>query len=89
MLTKKQAELAAASEKHDARNRPEGGATATIRHRIRKNDQGEGEVWIDFADLLDWLDELAAGPNNGAGAALEIKEMLLEQFGKASDKPGR
>jgi hypothetical protein len=58
-----------------------------IRNEIRKNDQGEGEVWANLGDILDWLDSLPAATSSpaAAGAALEIKQMLLEQFGNAVD----
>jgi hypothetical protein len=58
----------------------------TIRNEIRKNDQGEGEVWANLGDILDWLDTLPAEATHpaAAGAAMEIKRMLLEQFSSAT-----
>jgi hypothetical protein len=59
-----------------------------MRNHIRKNDQGEPEVWINFDDLLSWLDELPMHANvpAAAGVATEIKNLLLEQFGNAVDQ---
>lgn len=57
--------------------------TVTIRNEIRKSEQGE--VWANLGDILDWLDTLpsqTASPA-AAGAALEIKEMLMRQFSSA------
>ena len=28
---------------------------AVIRSEIRKNEQGEGEIWANLGDILDWL----------------------------------
>lgn len=58
---------------------------ATIRNGLRQSDQGEPEVWANLGDILDWLDTLASPGSHPAGAkaALEIKQMLLEQFGNA------
>jgi len=57
----------------------------TIRNHIRQNDQGEAEVWVNLTDILDWLNTLPEHSNHpaAAGAALEIKEMLLTQFDAA------
>ena len=45
-------------------------------------EDDHGRLGYDFGDLLRWLDELAAAPKPGAGAALEIKHRLLQQFGQ-------
>ncbi len=59
---------------------------ATIRNHLRQNEQGEPEVWANLGDILDWLDTLASPDNHPAGAkaALEIKQILLEQFSNAT-----
>lgn len=59
---------------------------ATIRNHLRQNEQGEPEVWANLGDILDWLDTLPGHSNHpvAAGAALEIKQALLEQFGNAT-----
>jgi hypothetical protein len=59
-----------------------------MRNHTRMNDQGEPEVWINFDDLLTWLDELPMHANvpAAAGAATEIKNLLIEQFGNALDQ---
>jgi hypothetical protein len=59
---------------------------ATIRNHLRQNEQGEPEVWANLGDILDWLDTLASPGNHPAGAkaALEIKQILLEQFSNAT-----
>jgi hypothetical protein len=56
-----------------------------IRNHIRQNEQGEAEVWANLTDILDWLDTLPSASNHpaAAGAALEIKQMLLTQFDAA------
>lgn len=58
----------------------------TIRNEIRMNNQGEGEVWTNLGDILDWLEELPSHSNHpvAAGAALEIKQALLQQFDQAT-----
>ncbi|MGA9874250.1 MAG: hypothetical protein WBQ21_00385 [Solirubrobacteraceae bacterium] len=58
---------------------------AVIRNELRQNEQGEPEVWANLGDILGWLDALASPASHPAGAkaALEIKQMLLEQFGNA------
>ena len=60
----------------------------TIRNHIRKNQQGEGEAWVNLVDVLDWLQEAPAHANDPAatGAALEIRQMLLQQFSDAVDQ---
>jgi hypothetical protein len=59
---------------------------ATIRNHLRQNEPGEPEVWANLGDILDWLDTLASPGNHPAGtkAALEIKQMLLEQLSNAT-----
>lgn len=59
---------------------------ATIRNHLRQNEQGEPEVWANLGDILGWLDTAPAHANHpvAASAALEIKQMLLEQFGNAT-----
>jgi hypothetical protein len=59
---------------------------ATIRSELRQNEQGEPEVWANLGDILDWLDTLPQHSNHpaAAGVALEIKQMLLDQFGNAT-----
>jgi hypothetical protein len=59
---------------------------ATIRNELRQNEQGEPEVWANLGDILDWLGTLPSNANHpaAAGAALEIKQMLLDQFGNAT-----
>jgi hypothetical protein len=59
--------------------------TVVIRNEIRQNEQGDGEVWANLGDVLDWLDTLPSHSNHpaAAGAALEIKQMLLTQFDAA------
>lgn len=59
---------------------------AVIRNHLRQNEQGEPEVWANLGDILDWLDTLASPGNHPAGAkaALEIKQMLLDQFSNAT-----
>jgi hypothetical protein len=59
---------------------------ATIRNELRHNEQGEPEVWANLGDILDWLGTLPSNANHAAaaGAALEIKQMLLDQFGNAT-----
>jgi hypothetical protein len=49
------------------------------------SSQGDAEVWASLGDILDWLDTLPSHTSHpaAAGAALEIKQMLLEQFGDA------
>lgn len=54
-----------------------------IHNHIRKNDAGEGEVWVNLGDVLDWLDTLQAKHPAAAGATLEIKQALLQQFSDA------
>ena len=60
----------------------------TIRSEIRKTGSSEGEVWANLGDILDWLDTLPAEAIHpaAAGAAMEIKRMLLEQFSDAARK---
>jgi hypothetical protein len=60
----------------------------TIRNEIRKNDQGEPEVWMNFGDLLDWLDTLPTHAKHpvAAGASQDIKKMLLDEFATALDQ---
>jgi hypothetical protein len=60
----------------------------TIRSEIRKTGPSEGEVWANLGDILDWLDTLPAEATHpaAAGAAMEIKRMLLEQFSDAARK---
>lgn len=59
--------------------------TVRIRNEMRVNDDGEPEVWTNLGDLLDWLADLPnhARINIAAGVALEIREMLLQQFDTA------
>lgn len=59
---------------------------ATIRNELRQNKQGEPEVWANLDDILDWLGTLPSNTNHpaAAGAAMEIKQMLLDQFGNAT-----
>jgi hypothetical protein len=59
---------------------------ATIRNELRQKEQGEPEVWANLGDILDWLGTLPSNANHpaAAGAALEIKQMLLDQFGNAT-----
>lgn len=59
---------------------------AVIRNHLRQNEQGEPEVWVNLGDILHWLSTLpsAASHPAAAGVALEIKQMLLEQFGNAT-----
>jgi hypothetical protein len=59
---------------------------STIRNELRQNEQGEPEVWANLGDILDWLGTLPSNANHPgpAGAALEIKQMLLDQFGNAT-----
>jgi hypothetical protein len=61
-----------------------------IRSEIRQNEQGDGEVWANLGDILDWLDTLPSQSDHpsAAGAALEIKRMLLERFGDAARSLG-
>jgi hypothetical protein len=63
-----------------------GTSMAVIRNELRQNEQGEPEVWANLGDILDWLDTLASPGSHPAGAkaALEIKQMLLEQFSNAT-----
>jgi hypothetical protein len=58
---------------------------AVIRNELRQNEQGEPEVWANLGDILDWLDTLPQHSNHpaAAGAALEIKQILLAQFSNA------
>jgi hypothetical protein len=62
--------------------------TVAIRSEIRDNEQGEGEVWANLGDILDWLNTLPSHTSHpaAAGAALEIKQMLLQQFSSAVDE---
>jgi hypothetical protein len=57
-----------------------------IRNEIRKNEQGDVEVWANLGDILDWLDSLPSATSSpaAAGAATEIKRTLLEQFDNAA-----
>ncbi len=59
---------------------------AVIRNELRKNEQGEPEVWANLGDILDWLDTLVsqAVVPAAAGVTLEIKNALLEQFSNAT-----
>ena len=53
-----------------------------IRNEVRKGANGEPEVWTNLADVLEWmgtLPEQSLSPA-AAGAALEIRQALLEQF---------
>jgi hypothetical protein len=61
-----------------------------IRNEIRKNEQGDVEVWANLGDIRDWLDSLPSATNSptAAGAATEIKRMLLEQFDNAARSLG-
>lgn len=56
--------------------------TVLLRSELRQNEQGEPEVWLNFGDLLDWLGELPAHTQHSAaaGAAAEIRQILLDQF---------
>jgi hypothetical protein len=60
----------------------EGDGTMLIRNKLLLNDEGKPEVWTNLGDVLDWLQTLPehAGSPIAAGAAIEIKGMLLEQF---------
>lgn len=64
----------------------EGQPVAVIRNELRKNEQGEPEVWANLGDILDWLDTLVsqAVVPAAAGVTLEIKNALLEQFSNAT-----
>jgi hypothetical protein len=59
---------------------------AVIRNELRQSEQGDPEVWANLGDILDWLDTLASPGSHPAGAkaALEIKQMLLEQLTNAA-----
>jgi hypothetical protein len=59
---------------------------ATIRNELRRNEHGEPEVWANLGDILDWLDTLPQHSNHpaAAGAAMEIKQILLAQFSNAT-----
>jgi hypothetical protein len=61
-----------------------------IRNEIRNNEQGDVEVWANLGDILGWLDTLPSATSSpaAAGAATEIKRMLLEQFGEAARSLG-
>jgi hypothetical protein len=58
---------------------------AAIRNELRQNDQGKVEVWTNLGDILDWLDTLPSAARSpvAAGTAMEIKQMLLDQFDNA------
>lgn len=62
---------------------------AVIRNELRQNEKGEPEVWANLGDILDWLDTLPSHTSSvvAAGAALEIKQALLEQFANAAQVP--
>ena len=53
-----------------------------IRNEPRVNDEGEPEVWTNLDDVLDWLQSLSEQTHDriAANAALQIRQMLLDQF---------
>jgi hypothetical protein len=59
-----------------------------IRNEIRKNEQGDVEVWANLGDILDWLDTLPSATSSqpAAGPATEIKRM--QQFDNAARSLG-
>ncbi len=59
---------------------------AAIRNEIRMNQQGDGEVWTNLGDILDWLGTLPEHASSpvAAGVALDIRQRLLEQFDEAA-----
>ncbi len=63
---------------------------SSIANYLRRNEQGEAEVWVNLEDVLTWLGELPAHSNvPAAGAvALEIRQMLIDQFSAAIDAYG-